>query len=189
MRSPMRCAAVLSMIAIAGMLGGCRGGSVSMTGSDALDIESNFETALFSVEGKQWLHVLLLAGPEDDPVAAVHIQMFYRPEAGKTPMDVHATNATVRFVDFKEKTVGVYGGAGLVMPGWRFSGGTFSADLRHANLRLLDAGPGYTGELKRPWIDGTIHARRDEQRTMKLLRQVQVKVAERLGYPRFVMAE
>ncbi len=186
MTLPMRCAAVL--MCVLPLLAGCRS-SVSTTGSDELALEALFDSALCSVEGQQWLHVLLLSGPEDDPDAALHIQMFYRPEAGRTPMDVHATNATVHYVRFQDGAAGVYGGAGLMMPGWRFSGSTFNAELRHANLRLLDASPGFTGQLTRPWIAGSLSARRDDRRTMELLRQIQGKLAERLGYPRFVMAE
>ena len=177
-------------VAVSAVLGGCSGrGTLSLTGSTEMDFSGRFETAVFGVEGRQSLHVVMLAGPADDPQQVLHLQMFFVPEAGRTPMDEHATNTAVRYVVFTETGVGVYGGAGLMTPGFQFNSSMLNATLRNANLRLLDASTDYEPTLVLPWADGTIRATRDDARTMALLQQVQRKLAERLGYPRFVRAE
>jgi len=146
-----------------------------------------FDIAIYAVEDAETAHVLLVEGSEDDPKQVVHIKMFWRPRAARTPFDPTATNTSIRYVMFEGEQVAIFGGGGLLrphdLPGDERWGGT----LYNATLRLLDQ----TGEFDADLGDnalaiGAFKAERDELRTLGLLRKITGIVEDRLGYPRLV---
>jgi len=77
----------------------------------------------------------------------VHIHMFLTPKPGATPIDSTATNATISHLvlagDGTDAQIGVYEGAGFVLPTSRPGYSTFKAKVRRASLALLASTPGF----------------------------------------------
>ncbi|TVQ63175.1 MAG: hypothetical protein EA378_02465 [Phycisphaerales bacterium] len=91
----------------------------------------------------------------------VHIHMFLHPSAGRTPIDSAATNATIRHMIVARGAVGVYEGAGFVLPRLSASADTFHARIRDASLRLMRRDPGFTDPLGAVTFDASIRATED----------------------------
>jgi len=195
-------AACLTVLVSAAMLPGCGGWMETMVfggpkGQLAIEadrpaggepVAGRFETAVYAADDAQTLHALLIEGPADDPRQVVHVRMFWKPMAGKTPFDPSATNCSVRYILFDGEEVGFYGGGGLLQPRDRAGEARFSATLRNATLRLLDATEGYDSAPVgfNALAEGRFDATHDEVRTLRLLRRVSRAVEDRLGYPRMV---
>jgi hypothetical protein len=154
---------------------------------DAVVMPGAFDIAVYSVQDPETAHVLLIEGTEDDPKQVVHIKMFWRPRAARTPFDPTATNTTVRYVIFDGDQVAIFGGGGLLRPNDIPGDDRWGGTLDNATLRLLDqtdkfdAGLGHTA-----LAIGGFKAERDEMRTLALLRKVTGIVEDKLGYPRLV---
>lgn len=172
-------------------LGGCAGGTLAVrsTGQEQAELTGNFTTAVYSYDDKNNLDVLLIEGESAAPTQAVHIRMYWRPYAGRTPIDVRSTNATINYIVFTGDGAGIYSGAGFLFPQNKPGGGTFTASLRSTAVRLLDASGNFADRLGRADATGSFSARRDDAATQRLLHDVQVYLREQLGYPRFVMAD
>lgn len=153
-------------------------------------IEGRFDTAVYAADDEQTLHALLIEGPPEDPTQVVHIRMFWKPMAGRTPFDPSATNSSVRYIVFREGQVGFYGGGGLMQPRDTPGEKRFEGTLRNATLRLLDATEGFDAEPIgiNALSEGQFDAELDRVRTLRLLRQVSQVLEDRLGYPRMVGA-
>lgn len=156
---------------------------------DAPKLKSNFDLAYYSVEDTQTLHAVLISGSEEDPKQIVHIKMFWRPRAGKTPFDPTATNTTVRYVLMDGDQVAIYGGGGLMRPHELPGDDRWSATMLNATLRLMDQTKGFDAGLgHRALAEGSFTVERNELRTLELLRKMNAIVEDRLGYPRIVDA-
>lgn len=157
---------------------------------DAPSIQPDFEQAYYSAEDPQRVNVLLVAGPEESPTQIVHIQMFWRPRAGKTPFDPTATNATIRYVILDGDQAAIFGGGGLLRPHDLPGDDKWTATMLNATLRLMDQTQGFDAGLgTRALAEGSFTVKRDEQRMVELLRKVNAIVEDRLGYPRIVEAQ
>jgi hypothetical protein len=185
--------ALMSFVLTAALLtlGGCAGGTLAVrsTGDERAELTGNFATAVYSFADKNNLDVLLIEGEPESPTQAVHIRMYWQPLAGRTPIDVRATNATINYVVFTGDGAGVYSGAGFLFPQNNPGGGIFTASLRSTAVRLLDASGNFADRLGRADATGSFSAKRDDAATQRLLRDVQVYLRDQLGYPRFVMAD
>ena len=163
----------------------------SMTEGGAT-LEGGFDTAVYSFDGKNRLTVLLYDGPIDDPRQAVTIRMFWRPRAGRTPLDGAATNATVNYVVFASddrSSVGVYSGAGFLHPKSKLGKAQLAATLRNATLNLSDSDPTFVDLLGHAVLEGRFTARLDGTGLEQALRQLRVNVRNRLGRPRMVRSD
>lgn len=193
-----RAAAFALLLLTAAALGGCGVPFVS-TGSE-LTVRSqthpgrflagDFDRAIYRLDDKQAVTVVLLSGPDDAPRQAAVVRMFWKPRAGATPISATATNATVQYLVFPEggREVGVYSGAGFVHPSSGLGGDTFRGGLWQANLRLTDRSTGFEDLLGQAMLRGDLAARRDDAAVGDLLRQLHRRVTDRLGYPRLVAA-
>lgn len=152
-------------------------------------LDGQFDIAVYNFEDPNTVDVILIDGPEDAPRQAVHIQMYWRPRAGLTPLDDSATNAAVRYAIFDGDQVSLYGGGGMLRPGNKPGKSTFRASLVNASLRLMDAGEGAQGPVGFIALaEGSFSAKRDDLRTAELVRAIELKLKEQLGYPRFIGA-
>jgi len=187
-----RTLALAVICATGASLGGCaRSGQLTVHSLDDTDIavEGAFERGVYGYEDRNHVHVVLFEGPVDQPTAALHLNMFWRPRAGRTPVDPRGTNVVVRYIVFDDEQVGVYGGAGFVRAdGWR-GGRTFTADVRQATLRLLDRTEAFEDELGLAEASGRFTAQRDDAEALRRVRALQTQVSGKLGYPRFVEAQ
>lgn len=77
----------------------------------------------------------------------VHVHMFIRPYAGRTPIESTAANASMRWAVLAEGEIGVYTGAGFVFPGRSLLGSKISGTVRGATLRLTRATEGFHDPL------------------------------------------
>ena len=163
----------------------------SLTSPDTT-LASEFDTALYSFDGKSRITVLLCDGPIDNPTQAVTIRMFWKPYPGRTPLTGAATNATVHYVIFtgdQNQSVGIYSGAGFLRPKSKPGKGELSADLRDATLRLTEHDSAFADLLGQAVLEGRISAQLDIAALTEALHQLQTSIRKRLGYPRMVWAD
>lgn len=182
----------VTLMLLVAALTGCADGAKLTVRSIELpkaSLEGSFDTAVYEVDDANSLHVMLIAGDPVSPTRAMHVRMFWWPRAGRTPIDERAANVIVRYVVFEGEAVGVYGGAGFLLPHSKPGAANFRASLRDAALRLADATDGYEDAIGLAVASGSITARRDSIETKRLLRQLELQLHERLGYPRFVHAQ
>jgi len=160
-------------------------------------LEGNFDTAYYRYDDKNTLTVVLLDGPEDEPNQAAAIRLLWAPNAGRTPIDSDATNATVQYVVFADRRTaegyfheaGIYSGAGYLHLDNTPGGSSLSGDLWQADLLLTDRSERFKDLLGQSRITGSFTARRDDAKVNTLLRQLNIRVTDRLGYPRLVRAD
>ncbi len=91
----------------------------------------------------------------------VHIHMFLQPAAGRTPIDSAATNATIRHMIVARGAVGIYEGAGFILPRLDAGQDTFSARIREASLRLMRRDEAFSDPLGAATFDASIRATED----------------------------
>jgi hypothetical protein len=190
--STVKCVPAALAVMMCLVLGGCGGGGKLAVHSELEPdtvLTGNFTTGVYAFDDQNNVDVILLEGPPEQPTQAVHIRMHWTPRAGRTPVDVHATNATVRYVIFAGEAAGVYSGSGFLFPRVNPGKGTFTGELRDTALRLADASPNFADRLGLARATGGFSAALDEATTLRLLRQIEVALREQLGYPRFVMAD
>lgn len=171
------------------LLPGCGGaGSLSVNSSlsPQVSLSGKFTTVVYNLEDINNLHVLMLQGPENDPVQAVHVQMHWLPKAGSTPIDPLATNATVSYVIFDGPNAGVYRGAGFMFIRNNVGDSTLNAELVNTALRLHDKTESFKDDLGQATATGGFSAKLDDYATQRILRNVQIKLHKKLGYPTFV---
>lgn len=197
--SARACAFALSLSAL--LLTGCsllpsQNGALAVTGSgdEALRLRGDFDTAYYRYDDEDTVTVVLIAGPEDSPTQAATLRLMWTPRAGKTPISADATNATVQYVVFADRRtaegyyreVGVYSGAGFLTLGAEPGSATLTGSLRQADLLLSDRSERFKDLLGQSTLRGGFTARRNEQKVDALLRQLNTRVTDRLGYPRLV---
>lgn len=110
-----------------------------------------------------------------DPSAApptgtiVHVQFFIHPRPGRTPIESTACSATVQHLVLARGQVGVYAGAGFLLPdgapGDRFFGGSIAS----ARLRLTRATDQFVDQLGPSLSSISFVASRDDDQVARLL--------------------
>ena len=151
-----------------------------------------FGQVLYRYESDSNLTILLFDGPADDPTRVAVLSMFWRPRAGSTPVDRTATNVVVRYLNFDpaagdDDALGVYAGAGFMRVYSDPAAGALDGTLFDADLRLIDRSETFTDRLGRTALAGSFEARRDDARVTTILRRLNLRVSEALGYPRLVL--
>ncbi len=169
-------------------LAGCTGGKFAVRSESPSGnlLTGDFTTAIYNFSDNNTLSIILLEGTEQKPTQLVHVQMLWLPVAGKTPIDLLATNATINYVVFTGQGAGVYRGAGFLFPKNSPGGSSFTADLKSSSMRLLDASPTFIDRLGLSKATGSFTATRDDAQALRLLRLMQTQLHEQLGYPSFV---
>jgi hypothetical protein len=177
-------------IAAMGLMGCEQSGELSVfsTLNPNTVLTGQFDTALYSYSDNNTVDVVLVEGPLESPTQAVHVRMMWAPRPGRTPIDHRATNSTIRYIVFTGEQTGIYAGAGYLFPQVKPGGDLFKASMRNSALRLKDATEGFEDLLGLATAEGGFVAHRDDAGALALLRDVQLKLSDRLGYPRFVDA-
>lgn len=153
-----------------------------------------FTQAYYRFTDQNTVTVVLVQGPDEAPERVASLEMFWKARAGLTPIDRTATNALVRFYEFRDtaaepNTVGVYAGAGFMRLHDNPSVGTIDGNLWDADLRLTDRSVDFTDRLGRAVFAGSFTAQRDDARVTSILRELNQQLEERLGYPRLVWGD
>lgn len=151
--------------------------------------------AIYRYEDDNSVTVLLLSGPRDQPDHIATLRMFWKPRAGSTPIDRTATNALVRYFEFRAPaedrdepgdTVGVYAGAGFMRLHDDPTLGRVTGTLWDADLRLTDRSETFADRLGRAVLSGSFTADRDDAAVTTMLRDLNQRLEQGLGYPRLV---
>lgn len=186
------------------LLGGCSlmpvGNSalaVTSRGDSSTRLRGDFDKAYYAYESGDSVTVVLIAGPEDNPTQAATVRLFWAPKAGRTPIAPEATNATVQYIVFADRRteagfyreVGVYSGAGYLYLDNEPGLARITGSLWEADLMLADRSERFKDLLGQSRLTGNFTARRDEQKVSELLRLLNTRVTDRLGYPRLVRAD
>jgi hypothetical protein len=176
---------------LAKMMGGAPGGelAVKSQAESGASLEGGFGYGLYRLGNQNSVTVLLFDGPPETATQAMSIRMFWRPRAGRTPIDPTATNATIHYVIFTGKQgerVGIYSGAGFVYPDGALGGDTLRGGVWQATLSLSDHSEGFDDLLGEAILKGRFRAKRDDVALDLALRKLNVRVREALGYPRLV---
>lgn len=153
--------AVAASIALA--LPGCTvGGSIETTGArSGVALTADLPVVAYQPSGPNTADIYLsdLSRAELDAATPferitghlVHIHLFVTPRPGKTSIDPEATNATVRHVIFSgdgtEPHIGVYQGAGFLLPRGDPGGPWFAGKISQASVALLSATPAFADLL------------------------------------------
>lgn len=155
---PLLLAALLTLA-----LPGCSvGGSAELTSADnAAQLTGDFPLIAYTSTGNNAADIYLTDLPREHLDAGVpfarlrgqivHIRLFTAPKPGKTSIDVDATNATVRHYIFAagdaapdtEPRIGVYEGAGFLLPRGAPGGPWFGASMKDGSVALLRATDGF----------------------------------------------
>ncbi|MBI1336583.1 MAG: hypothetical protein GC164_06435 [Phycisphaera sp.] len=154
-----------------------------------VSLSGGFESAVYSFDDSNNLTILLFDGPAENPVQAVTLRVFWQPRAGRTPMDETATNTTVHYVIFAgedRREVGIYEGAGFVYVKNDPGDDPLRAAVWQATLQLADHTAMFNDLLGKADLKGSFSAKRDDAAVNSYLRALQVRVNEKLGYPRLV---
>lgn len=160
----------------------------------SLTMAGEFTRAFYRFKDQNTLTLILIQGPDNAPHRIAAIDMFWKARAGLTPIDRTATNARVRFFEFRDteaepNTIGVYAGAGFMRLHDNPTVGTVDGNLWDADLRLTDRSEDYIDRLGRAVLAGSFTAERDDARVTSILRELNQQLEERLGYPRLVESD
>jgi len=146
----------------------------------------HFDHAYCVCEGRQNATFVLIQGDEENPTAAATIRILWRPEAGSTPIDEHASNATLHVMRFGADAAEVYSGAGFVFLNDGPDAAKVSAECWSADVVLQDAASKGKDPLGPAHASGAFTAEQDAVKVADLLLRLSRKVSAQLGYPRLV---
>lgn len=100
--------------------------------------------------------------------SVLHVHFFLKPRAGRTPIDFTAANVTVTHIVVAEGAVGVYGGAGFMLPSGDLGSSSFGGRLRDVTLRPTALTDGFSDELGWNELAGTMKAQRNPDRASQI---------------------
>ncbi len=163
--------------------------------SAPVSLRGRFDTAYYREADDNTVTFVLLDGDEASPTQAAVVRLFWRPRAGRTPLEETATNCTISYLVFADDPdgdvrnagqVGVYVGAGFLFPGSKPGPAELTADLWDATVRLDTRSDRFADLLGTATMTGSFEARRDPAKVNELLNQLNRQVTQRLGFPRMV---
>lgn len=192
-------AAAVALALLAGVPG-CSitpGGLVEATGSGdtAVRLASEFTTGTFATEPAVTTVVFSdmpyeqLADGTARNGRYLHIEVLWRPAAGKTPVEPSSTNLTIRFVVVSEGEVGVYVGGGFAwLKGGKDKDDAIALDIIGSSISLVDKTPGFVDLLSPASLIGELGALRNADNARATRRAASQFVTNRLGHVRWVGA-
>ena len=179
-------------------LAGCAiepGGLVEAVGSGdtAVRLPSEFTSGTFSVEPAATTVVFsdipyeeLADGTAKDG-RFLHIEVLWRPRAGRTPIETSSTNLSIRFVVVSNGEVGVYVGGGFAwVKGGREGDGALGLEIIGSSISLIDKTPGFVDLLSPASLLGELGALRNAENARATRRAASQFVTNRLGRVRWV---
>ena len=104
----------------------------------------------------------------------MHIELLWYPRPGSTPIDSSATNASIRYIIVTNGEVGVYIGAGFVLPHGKLSTSKLNVSVRDASLKLGDSTDGLIDLLSPARLSGQFTATNNPE----LVRQFQLATSQ-----------
>ncbi|MEM1445415.1 MAG: hypothetical protein AAGF84_05120 [Planctomycetota bacterium] len=158
-------------------------------------LRGDFDTAYYRHTDDNTVVFVLLDGPEANPKQAAIVRMFWRPRAGRTPLEEAATNCTITYLVFADDPegdqrnpgqLGLYSGAGFLHLDGSPGPSDLSADMWEAALNLETRSDRFVDLLGEATLTGSFRARRDPGKVAALLADLNQRIYDRLGFPRMV---
>lgn len=168
-----------------GIIGCTSGGRMRVASVQQPDrsLLGRFDRGFYAYTDENTVQVLLVDGSVNTPRQVVQLRMHWRPRAGRTPVDRTSTNTSVRYIIFSGGAAGMYSGAGFLFPRNMPGKDRFRAELRTTSARLVDASESFVDPLGLAEISGDFSVRRDDAAVLRLVRVVERRLEDRLGYP------
>ncbi len=142
----------------------------------------DFDRAYYTCEGTQATVFVLLQGDEAKPAAAAIVRVLWRPTAGSTPIDGHASNATLRVLRFGATQTEVWTGAGFVFLKDKPKNFYMTGQCWNADINLTDASNGAHDTLGPAQAEGDFTATYAPEKVAELVGLLQAK--ERQAFQR-----
>jgi hypothetical protein len=117
----------------------------------------------------------------------LHIEVLWRPKAGKTPMENSSTNLSIRYVVVSNGEVGVYVGGGFAwIKGGRDQDDAIDLDITGASISLVDKTKGFVDLLSPATMVGELGALKNPDNARATRRAASQFVTNKLGHVRWV---
>jgi len=178
-----------AILVAAGCGPGRRGGSASLRSTQTGDeLSASLPTRVYTPGDSNTADLYLTdlppevwtSGADVSDMAGmiVHVHMFIRPRAGRTPIESTASTASVRVLVLARGEIGVYGGGGFFLHSGDVGDATFGGSLSGGTLRLVHATPGFDDRLGPSKLTGAFSGRRDAETSRALARALRTLIAE-----------
>ncbi len=171
------------------------GGAVEIVGSGdtAVRLTSEFTTGTYAIEPAQTTVVFSdipyeeLATGTAKNGRILHIEVLWRPRAGRTPVEPSSTNLSIRFVVVSNGEVGVYIGGGFAwIDGGKPADEAIGLEITGASVSLVDKTPGFVDLLSPAILVGELGALQNAENARATRRAASQFVTNRLGHIRWV---
>ncbi|MEZ6164602.1 MAG: hypothetical protein R3B67_09225 [Phycisphaerales bacterium] len=176
--------ASLSLSACNALRGGGGSGGSSRVLSDTTGsvYETNLRTRVYAFHDENTADIYLTDLPDAQLTAffeknadwsqisgtIVHIHLFLDPKPGKTPIEPTAANASIRYAIISNGQIGIYDGAGFMLPGRKPGKDSINGSFKAAPLRLTRASDGFADLLTPARLDLSFDAKLDERAAPEL---------------------
>ena len=171
------------------------GGAVEIVGSGdtAVRLTSEFTTGTYAIEPAQTTVVFSDIPYEELATGTakngrfLHIEVLWRPKAGRTPVEPSSTNLSIRFVVVSNGEVGVYIGGGFAwIDGGKPADEAIGLNITGASVSLVDKTPGFVDLLSPAILVGELGALKNAENARATRRAASQFVTNRLGHVRWV---
>ena len=171
------------------------GGAVEIVGSGdtAVRLTSEFTTGTYAIEPAQTTVVFSDIPYEELATGTakngrfLHIEVLWRPRAGRTPVEPSSTNLSIRFVVVSNGEVGVYIGGGFAwIDGGKPADEAIGLEITGASVSLVDKTPGFVDLLSPATLVGELGALKNAENARATRRAASQFVTNRLGHVRWV---
>ncbi|MFK7760246.1 MAG: hypothetical protein AB8C13_09905 [Phycisphaerales bacterium] len=133
---------------------------------------SDAELSAFFTESQDW-------SPISGSLVRVHL--FLSPKPGNTPIEPTAASAAIRWIVITNGEIGVYDGAGFMIPGRNITKGSISGSIRNAPMKLTRQTVGFFDPLVTPEMDVKFGTKLDEQSSDELAARFEALAARALS--------
>jgi hypothetical protein len=163
------------------------------SGDTAVRLTSEFTTGTYAIEPAQTTVVFSDIPYEELATGTakngrfLHIEVLWRPKAGRTPVEPSSTNLSIRFVVVSNGEVGVYIGGGFAwIDGGKPADEAIGLDITGASVSLVDKTPGFVDLLSPAILVGELGAMKNAENARATRRAASQFVTNRLGHIRWV---
>jgi hypothetical protein len=108
----------------------------------------------------------------------VQIHLFLDPKPGKTPIEPTAASASIRYAIIAQGQIGIYDGAGFMLPGSKPGKDTIGGKIRSAPLRITRKTPAFVDLFQAAKLDLNFSANLDNARAPELRARLDAMAAK-----------
>lgn len=119
----------------------------------------------------------------------LHVEMLFPPRPGETPIDVYATNLSIRYVVLSNGELGVYEGGGFGYPIGGHESGTMSLRVEPSGLVLAESTEGFVDLLSPAILSAVFTGTCNDMAGHRLADGVDQLVTNAIGRTMYVLAD